>query len=174
MKKPEKIDFVKELAKKLSSCSSTIVINYSGMNVGVQQDLKLKLADVGAKMIVVKNTLFNLAAKQNKYPKEITDKVLEGQNALVLSEDDPIAPLQVLANFAKEFEIPSLRVGIVEGDFQDEEALTKLSTLPGKEVLYAQVVGSMMSSSYELIGTLRGNLQKLIYVLQNAGGGEFL
>jgi large subunit ribosomal protein L10 len=120
-------------------------------------------------MIVVKNTLFKLAGEKAKIPSEVlTDTVLAGQTAVILTEKDPISPLQVLSEFAKEFDIPQLKVGIIEGYFQNEEQLVKLSKLPGKDALVSQVVGAIASPMYGLIGTLEGNLQKLVFVLNEA------
>ncbi len=169
MKRQEKPFFVSNLTEELKSASSVVLIDYSGMNVKTQQELKKNLKEVGAKLIVVKNTLFALAAKEAKFTKKTTtDTVLKGQTALIVTEDDPIAPLQILAKFASEFEVPQLKVGVVEGSFQDKDALETLSKLPGKDVLLAQVVGSIGSPVYGLIGTLNAKMQELIYTLEQA------
>lgn len=169
MKKTQKSFFVENLTEELKSAKSAILVNFSGMGVKNQQELKKRLSKVGARMLVVKNTLFKLAGKKAGIPKEtLTDTVLIGQTALIISDEDPISSLQVLAKFAKEFEVPQLKVGIIEGCFQDKESLTKLSVLPGKEALVAQVIGSMAAPMYGLIGTLQGNLQKLVFVLNEA------
>ena len=175
MKKGEKSFFVANLAEELKTAKSTILINFSGMGVKTQQELKKRLSEVNARMMVVKNTLFKLAGKEAKIPKEtLTDSVLAGQTALILADEDPISPLQILAKFTKEFEVPQLKVGIVEGYFQDKEALVALSKLPGKEALVAQAVGTIGGPIYSLMDTLQGNLQKLVFVLNQAKlkGGE--
>lgn len=175
MKKAEKTFFVQNLVEELKSAESAILINFAGMGVETQQELKKRLSEVNARMIVVKNTLFKLAGKAAKVPKEaLSDTTLKGQTALIIAEKDPIAPLQVLAKFAQEFEVPQLKVGIVEGYFQDKETLVALSKLPGKEALVAQAVGAIGAPIYGLIGTLQGNLQKLVFVLNQAKqeGGE--
>jgi large subunit ribosomal protein L10 len=83
-----------------------------------------------------------------------------------MTEGDAVAPIQVLGKFVKENQVPQFKVGIIEGAFQNKEALLKISTLPTKEVLYSQVVGSLMSPMYGLVGTLNGNMQKLLYILK--------
>lgn len=169
MKKGQKTFFVKNLAEELKSANSVILINFAGMGVKTQQELKKRLREIDTKMVVVKNTLFKLAGKKINLPDEtLNDTVLSGQTALIITEKDPILPLQVLAKFSKEFEVPQLKVGIIEGFFQNEEELTKLSKLPGKDGLVAQVMGTIASPMYGLIGTLEGNLQKLVFVLNEA------
>lgn len=83
-----------------------------------------------------------------------------------MTEGDAVAPIQVLGKFVKENQVPQFKVGIIDGAFQGKEALLKISTLPTKEVLYSQVVGSLMSPMYGLVGTLNGNMQKLLYILK--------
>ncbi|MFI5241361.1 MAG: 50S ribosomal protein L10, partial [Microgenomates group bacterium] len=74
-------------------------------------------------------------------------------------------PIQVLGKFAKEFELPKFKVGVVEGSFQNSDALTKISKLPSRDALLGQLLGSLMSPMYGLTGTLNSNLQKLVYIL---------
>ncbi|MEK7188446.1 MAG: 50S ribosomal protein L10, partial [Patescibacteria group bacterium] len=115
MKKAEKIFFVDNLAAELSSAKSFVLVNYSGMGVKTQQELKRRLKAVQARMLVVKNTLLKKAGEQAKIDQELlTDSVLSGQNALIVSEEDSIIPIQILGKFAAEFEVPSFKVGIVE------------------------------------------------------------
>lgn len=166
MLKADKKVLVEELGKTLSGATSVTLVNYSGLNVQGQQELKKRLNEVGARMVVVKNTLLKIAAKEAKLDMQaFTDEILQGQTAIVISEGDSVAPVQILGKFAKEFELPKFKVGIIDGSFSDEAGLVKISTLPGKDVLLSQVLGALMSPMYGLTGTLNGNLQKLVYIL---------
>ena len=166
MLKADKINLVKNLTEDLAEAKSVVLINYAGLSVKAQQELKSRLSESGSRMIVVKNTLLKRAGEAAKLDKEILeDTVLQGQTALVLSGDDAIAPIQVLGKFAKELELPKFKVGVIEGSFQDESALTKISALPNRDALLGQVLGALMSTEYGLVGTLNGNLQKLVYIL---------
>lgn len=166
MKKIEKIAFVENLKAELKDAKSAVLVNYAGLAVKPQQELKKRLADVGGRMIVIKNTLLSRAADSAGFDsKSLTDDILSGQTAIIIATDDPIAPIQVLGKFAKEFEVPKFKVGIVEGSFQDTAALAKLSTLPGRDALLGQFLGTLMGVEYGLVGTLGGNLQKLVYIL---------
>ncbi len=167
MKKAEKVLFVDNLTAELESAKSLVLINYTGLSVKSQQELKKRLKEVGAKMLVVKNTLLKRASERAEIDKEVlTDKVLSGQTALVISEGDPISFIQVLGKFAKEFSVPQMKVGIVDGLFQDSLSLSQISLLPGRDALLNQLLASLMSSSYGLVATLNGNLQKLVYILK--------
>ncbi len=168
MKKQEKETFVENLQNDIKDAAAIYLVDYTGLSVKLQQDLKKKLREVDASMVVVKNTLLKIAGQNAKLPDEaLTDTVLSGQTALIVANVDPIAPLQIVAKFVKENEIPQFKVGIVENSFQDKTALIKLASLPGKEVLYAQTVGAIGAPLYGLVGTLQGNIQKLLFILKS-------
>lgn len=172
MKKQEKTFFVDNLSQELKDAKSIYLVDYSGLSVSMQQDLKKRLKEADAKMIVVKNTLLKLAGKKAKVTDSVLeDSILTGQTALILALKDPVSPLSTLAKFTKEFEIPKLKVGIVEGSFKDKEELDILSKLPGKDVLLYQTVGVIGSPIYGLLGTLESNFQKLMYILESKSKG---
>lgn len=169
MKKAEKPYFVDNLAEELKSATSFVLFDYNGLSVKLQQELKKRLREIDTKMIVVKNTLFKLASEKAKTPDGVaSDEVLAGPTAMIITEADPVAPIQVLAKFAKEFELLSMKVGVIEGSLYNHDSLVKLSTLPGKSTLQAQVLGAVCAPLYNLTATLQGNLQKLVWILDEA------
>lgn len=164
-------DFKKEEVEKLTelinSGTSCVFIDVSSMDIKLQNGLKAKIKQVSGKVVVAKNTLLSLASKNAKLPEEsYEDKVLFGQTALVVSTDDPIAPIQQIGGFIKENEKPSFKAGVVDGKFVSKDDLVKISSLPGKEVLYGNLVGGMISPLYGLVSTLNGNMVKLLYILE--------
>jgi len=166
MLKAQKVTLVDNLIAELKDAKSVILVNYTGLNVKSQQELKKRLKEVGGRMVVVKNTLLKRAIESAKIDSKVsTEEILSGQTALVIADEDPIAPIQILGKFAKENELPKFKVGVVDGTFQDSETLIKLSSLPGRDVLLGQVLGALMSPMYGLTATLNGNLQKLVYIL---------
>jgi len=166
MLKAGKVTLVEDLTKDLKSAKSLVLVNYTGLNVKSQQELKKRLNEVDAHMVVIKNTLLKRASEAAKLDAGmVKDEVLQGQTALIIANGDTVAPIQVLGKFAKEFELPKFKVGMVDGTFQDEASLSKLSTLPSRDVLLGQLLGALVSSEYGLVATLNGNLQKLVYIL---------
>lgn len=164
---------VSQLTDELKASKATVLVDYSGMDVGLQQELKKRLGEAGAVMKVVKNTLLKLAGTGAKLPSQaFEDEVLTGQTAVVMAESDPVSPIQVLGKFIKEFELPSLKVGVVEGDYMDQKNLLTLSELPSKDQLGANVVGAVGAPLYGLVGILNTKMEELLFVLQNAKGGD--
>lgn len=174
MKKAQKQDVVKKLVPDLAAAKSVVFVDFAGMNIKLQQDLKKKLKTAGARMFVAKNTLIRRAGEEVKLPSEaLSDTVLVGQTAIVTASEDAVSPIAALGKFIKEFEVPKFKVGVVEGTFTDTEALVRLSKLPGRDILLGQVLGTLMAPSYGLVNTLQGNTQKLLYILNSkVKGGE--
>ncbi len=169
MLKAEKVFFVDNLKAELKDAKSVVLVNYAGLAVKPQQELKRRLSEVGGKMIVVKNTLLSRAAETAGFNnKDLKEGILTGQTALIIATDDPIAPIQILGKFAKEFEVPKFKVGMVDGSFQDSASLSQISNLPNRDALLGQFLGTLMGAQYGLVGTLNANLQKLVYVLSEA------
>lgn len=167
--KQEKKDHVDSLSESLKSAKSVVFVDYAGMGVSLQQNFKSKLREVGGTMLVAKNTLISLAGKKAQLPEEATTyDLLSGQTAMILSGEDAVASIQILGKFAKDNEIPKIKAGVVEGVYQDEAGVLKISKLPSKEQLQANVVGAIAGPMYGLVGTLQGNLQKLVYILDQA------
>lgn len=166
MLKAGKVTLVNDLVKELEVAKSFVLVNYTGLNVKLQQELKHRLNAVGGRMVVVKNTLLKRAIESAKLDvKTTTEDILNGQTAIVIADEDAVAPIQVVGKFAKEFELPKFKVGVVDGSFSDAVALAKISTLPGKDALLSQVLGSLMSSMYGLVGTLNSPMQSLVATL---------
>lgn len=172
MLKAQKFTLVEDLTTELKDAKSLVLVNYAGLSVKAQQELKKRLKEAGASMVVVKNTLLKIASEKAGIDAQVlTDTVLSGQTALVIGGEDSVAPIQVLGKFAKEFvseagsPVPQMKVGIIDGTFQNADTLTKISTLPSRDALLGQVLGVLISPEYGLVGTLNANLQKLVYIL---------
>jgi large subunit ribosomal protein L10 len=171
MKKQEKNTVVESLSDSFKDAKSISLVDFTGMNILSQQDLKKRLKEAKSKMIVAKNTLIKIALNDAKMPKEITEgDILTGQTAVVLSSEDPVAPIQTIGNFSKENEALKFKAGIMDGTFQDKNAMVAISKLPTKEVLVGQTVGNIASPMYVLISNLQANIQELIGTLVAKAG----
>jgi large subunit ribosomal protein L10 len=167
--KSEKKDYVGTLSEKLKEAKSVVFVDYAGMGVSQQQDFKSKLREVGGNMLVAKNTLVSLAGKKAELPEEATDRqLLSGQTAMVFSGEDAVASIQILGKFAGAFEIPKIKAGVVEGVYQDKDGIVRITMLPSKEQLQANVVGAVAAPLYGTVGVLQANLQKLVFIIDQA------
>jgi len=144
--------------------SSTFVVSYRGissakMNI-LRKDLKRKKAEVlVSKTSVARKAL--QAAKQDSLAATI-----EGQMALILSNADASEVSKVLVKFAKEQEGFTVRGGVLDGAFLTEEQVKTLSDLPSREVLLAQLLGTMAAPVSRFVGALNGKTRDLMSILK--------
>jgi large subunit ribosomal protein L10 len=170
MKKQDKSVLIEKLTKNFKEAKSISLVDFTGMDIVAQQDLKKRLREATSKMIVAKNTLIKRALDEAKLPKELTDKaILSGQTAVVIGLNDlnadGIAPIQTIGKFATENEALKFKAGILEGLFQDKNAMIAISKLPSKEVLNGQIVAAVVGPMYSLINNLENKMQELFYIL---------
>src|SRR5579859_3017443 len=141
MKKQDKSLLIAKLSKDFLDAKSVTLVDFAGMNIKSQNDLKKKLREAKSRFVVAKNTLIKIALNEAKMPKELSEKaILSGQTAVMLADEDAVSPIQLAGKFASENETLKFKAGMLEGLYQDKESLVAISKLPSKEVLNGQVV----------------------------------
>ena len=104
---------VETLTGKIKEATSVVFIDYKGINVAQDTELRKQFRDAEVEYTVVKNTLTRFAAKNAGYD---FDEVLNGTTSMASTTEDPIAPARVVCEFAKKNKLPlAIKGGIVEG-----------------------------------------------------------
>ena len=167
MKKSDKPLIVDSLASQIKEAKSVTVLNYQGMPNKQLNELRQKVREAGGIFAVSKNTLIKRALEKVHKIFDTTslDTLLTGPTAIILSQNDEVAPLQVLGKSIDDSGLPKLKFGIFDGNVLSLEKLLTLSHLPGKKALAAQLLGALIAPKYNMVGVLNGNLQKLVYIL---------
>lgn len=155
---------VDEISNVISDADSVILVNYSGLTVAQDTELRRALREEGICYKVYKNTMMNFAFKGT--PCEELCKHLEGTNALAVSKNDATAPVRVISKFAKTAPALELVAGVVEGGYYDADAVKKLADIPAREVLLSRLLGSMTSPIANLARVLNQIAEK------NGGSAE--
>ena len=139
----QKKPIVDEISNLISDAESVVLVNYSGLTVAEDTELRKNLREAGIVYKVFKNTMMNFAFKGT--PCEELCKHLEGTNAIAVSKDDATAPARIVAKFAKTAPNAELVAGCVEGNYYDKAGIEALSTIPSREELLGRLLGSMQS-----------------------------
>ena len=140
----EKQAIVAELTEKLQSASSGVLVDYKGITVAEDTALRAELRENGVEYSVVKNTLLRRAA-DNVGLGEL-DEVLNGTTSIAISKDDPIAPMRIVNKYAKQMgDRFNIKAGFMDGKVLSLDEIMALAELPSKEVLQAQVLGTMLA-----------------------------
>ena len=134
---------VEALAGKIKEATSVVFVDYKGINVAQDTNLRKQFREAEVEYSVVKNTLTRFAAKECGYD---FDEILNGTTAMAYTTGDPIAPARIVAEFAKKNKIAlNIKGGIVEGSVLSAEQLTGFSELPSKNALVASVLGTFLA-----------------------------
>ncbi|MBZ4646694.1 MAG: large subunit ribosomal protein [Petroclostridium sp.] len=159
----QKKEVVQELVEKLKKASSGILVDYRGLTVEQDTELRNQLRKAGVEYKVVKNTLTRFAAKETGY--EGLDPFLHGPTSLALTYEDPVAAAKVLTEFAKKNEKLEIKVGFVDGKVIDINGIKALADLPPREVLIAKVLGGFNAPISGFVNVLNANLRGLAVAL---------
>ena len=141
----EKQAIVAELPEKLQNASSGVLVDYKGITVAEDTALRVECRNNELDYAVVKNTLLRFATKNVGL--EEMDEALNGTTSLALSNGDPIAPMRVINKFAKQFNGSKfvIKAGFMDGKVLPLDEIMALAELPAKDVLQAQVLGTMLA-----------------------------
>lgn len=150
--RPEKPTIIEDLKSNLQGSPFAIIADYTGMTVVHFEELRSRLAGVGASCHVTKNSFLKRAFTDLDLPD--LNGVLTGQNALVTGESDVCAAAKVLKKFESEFSRPGVKGGVLDNDVLSPEQVASLASLPAKEVLQAQLLGLLTTPATRLVRTL--------------------
>lgn len=139
LKKP----VVEEISNSIKGAAAVVLVNYKGISVEQDTQMRKELREAGVVYKVYKNTMMNFAFKGT--PCEELCQHLEGTNALAVCENDATAPARILAKYAKAVPTLELVAGVVEDTYYDKAGIEALSQVPSREELLGKLLGSIQS-----------------------------
>lgn len=156
----EKQAIVAGITEKLQNAASGVLVDYKGITVAEDTALRNECRANGLDYGVSKNTLVRFAA--NNCGLGELDEALNGTTSMALSDSDPIAPMRVISKFAKQFngEKFVIKAGFMDGKVITLDEIKALAELPSKEVLQAQVLGTMLAPITSLAIVLKAIAEK--------------
>ena len=135
---------VEELTSKIQGATSVVFVNYSGITVAQDTELRRQFREANVEYTVVKNTLTRLATHKAGYAE--FDELLNGTTSMACTTGDPIAPARIVSEFAKKNkDVLQIKGGFVEGKVLSIEELKSFGELPSKDALIAQVLGTFLA-----------------------------
>lgn len=159
----KKMEIIEDIKERVSSSNAIYFVDYKGLTVAEISDLRRKLKEKRADLKVAKNTLLNLALSDTY---SLSSEILLGPTGLITAFEDPIAPLKVLTEFAKEKTALKAKGGFLEGRFFSLQEMEVLSQLPSKNALLTQILSSLQAPILGLIWALQDSIANLVFTLQ--------
>ena len=138
-----KAPVVEEIKANLEGAKSVVLVDYLGLTVEQDTNLRRAAREAGLIYKVYKNTMVKRAIEGTEFADIAKD--LEGPTAVAISKEDATAPARVVANFAKTAPKLEMKSGIVEGTYYDAEGIKAISQIPSREELLSRLLGSLQS-----------------------------
>lgn len=143
---------VADIKQKFEKAQTAVLVDYRGLNVAEDTELRNQLRKAGVEYAVLKNTMINLAIQDMGL--DDMKAHLEGPTAVAFGYEDAIAPAKILSDFVKKNKKMTIKCGMCDGAYLDEAGVQALANTPSREVLIAKIMGSMMSSVSKFVYAL--------------------
>lgn len=157
---------VTTLAEKISKAKTISFVNYHHLSAEQLATLRAKIKKSGGEFLVEKNSLIKLALAKNKLG--VPNNQLIGPTAATFAYDEEISAIKEVAESQKELGSPIFKFGFWGSDLLDELTLAKLSQIPGRNILQANIVSTLSSPIYSFVNVLSANIRNLVSVLDQA------
>ncbi|HUZ89064.1 MAG TPA: 50S ribosomal protein L10 [Candidatus Acidoferrales bacterium] len=165
MARPEKIEQVALLAGKLRNAKVAVLADYRGLTVAQLQELRTKLRGQAVEFRVVKNTIARRAAVDAGHAD--WQESLKGPLAIAFGYDDISSPSRLLGEWSRATRLKlEIMGGLVEGRVMGPDQVRQIADLPSREVLIAQLLGTLQSPIAQLVGTIQAPVQQLVGLLE--------
>jgi len=153
MNRQDKVEVIELLKNGLSASDASFIVSFKGLSVAQMQTLRKQLRTQGAKLKVAKGRLMKLASKG--LPAQDLAPFFKEQIGLVFATKDSSAIAKVLHEFSKKNNALKIVAGCMESKIVDQTHITKIASLPSREVLLAQLCGTLQLPMYMFVAVLK-------------------
>ncbi len=154
------IDEIKGYAEK---AQSAVLVDYRGLTVAQDTEIRKALREAGIVYKVYKNTYMKRAFEGTDFAQ--LGQVLDGPSAIAFGMEDATAPARVLSKAGKGIDALEFKGAIVEGNFYDAKGVVALAAIPSREELISKLLGSLQSPITNLARVLN-------QIAEKGGAGE--
>ena len=136
-----KRETVAELKGELSNSTAMIVSEYRGLKVSEIAEIRRALRKSDVSYRVVKNRLMRIAANESGY--DALSSFLEGPSAIAFGSGDEATIAKAVLDATRPYKIVKVKGAVLGNRAIDADGVTRLATLPPREVLLAQIAGAI-------------------------------
>lgn len=160
-----KMETLASLTDKMTRMQLAVVADYRGMTVAEITDLRKRLRESGAELIVAKNTLVRRAAQDTG--REAIEPLLEGPTAMAFAYDDIAKAAKTLNDYvrASKKTIP-IRGGLLGNDLLPADGLEAVTRLPSRDQMMANILGGVQAPASRIVGVLSGVMRNIAFILR--------
>jgi large subunit ribosomal protein L10 len=153
MERAQKNEEVSGIQQRVARMTSAVLTDFRGLNVEAMTELRDEFRKLDVEFRVVKNTLFDLAIKDQPYREKLTDHLI-GPTAVAWSYDDPAAPAKVVVGFAKAHEQLKIKCALLDGEVLEGPQVVALSKMPSKPELLSKLLATFIEPAQGFVRLL--------------------
>jgi len=160
---PYKTEGIRKIKELIQSSSDVIFTDFRGLNVAQITELRRCLQEKEGEYRVVKNNYARLALNDLGFPFE--EEFLIDPTALALAQADVGPITKVLSDFTRDSTL-RIKGGLVDGKVVSAAEVEAISKLPGRDQLYAMLMGTMNAPLRNLVYLMNEVVTRLVRTLQ--------
>jgi len=162
--KKRKTELVAEYTEQLKRSQGIILADYQGLSVSAMEGIRNSLRPIGAKFRVVKNRLLILALKEAGL--SVPDEWLSSPTVISFCYDEVPSVAKALVDAKKELDVLQIKGGLLGTKVIEAEQVKVIADLPPREVLLAQVLGTINAPATQVAGVVASGIRQVLNVLQ--------
>jgi len=169
MEKIKKNEIIAEVKDLMSNSPALYFIDFKGLTVADDDNLRGEFYKAGIKYKVVKNTLILRAISESDNYKQFADDVknhLKGNTGVIFSGDDPVAPAKILKKVTEKSDKPKFKSAIVDGQYYGSDKMNLLASLLSKEEIIAGILSSLDSPVSGITGAINAVVRDLASIIE--------
>ncbi len=153
-----KRELVDQLKEKIQSSQSFVIVEYKGLTVAQDTELRTEFRKSGVDYKVLKNTLMRKALNELGYTE--FDEALNGPSAFAFGTEDALAPAKIASEGAKKFTSVKIKCGMFDNKFADEATVNAMANVPSREILLSMLVSVLSAPMRGLAVALNAIAEK--------------
>lgn len=159
-----KEELVGQYVEQLRQSEGVIVTDYRGLTVAQMENFRRSLRKGDVAFRVVKNRLFALAL--GEVGLTMPAAWMDGPIAVAFCHGEMPASVKVFNEAAKDSEFLAVRGGVMEATVLSAEQVKALASMPSREVLLGQVLGTIQAPASQVVGVVASGIRQVMNVLQ--------
>lgn len=144
----KKIQEVELITERMKNAESFVIVDYAGLTVEQVTTLRRNLYDTGCELKVIKNNITKRAAIAAGFSE--LSEALVGPNAVAFGDNDSVAAAKAVFEFAKENAALELKVGVVDGEYMNNDKIQQIATIPSREILLTMIASGLLQPIKEV------------------------
>ena len=160
-----------EVSEKMKRHGSFVVMQYAGLTANAANEFRREIAKLGGEVEVVRKRILMKVAEEMDI--KFDPSALDGHLGVVFLGQDPLETTKAVFKFSQDRnKIIKVNAAQLDGKIYDGADAEKLSKLPGKNEMRAQLLSIFEAPMAQTLAVMDAVLTSIVYCLDNKSKQE--